>query len=54
MSKAEWDHFRLTWQRKKFPDLNDRMDRFTRAIGYIDRAVPIFTAYVEKKAKSLA
>ena len=54
MSKSEWSHWRFLWQRKKFPDLNDRVDRYTRATGYADRAVPVFDLYIEKKAKSLA
>jgi hypothetical protein len=52
MIKTEQDLFRIAWQRQKFPELADQVNRLNGALGHIERAVPILTAYAEKKANS--
>jgi hypothetical protein len=54
MTKNEQELFRASWLRKRFPADVEKLNRLNQALGHIERAVPIFTAYAEETAKSLA
>jgi hypothetical protein len=54
MTKNEQDMFRITWQRQKFPEYADQLNRLNSALGHIERCIPILNAFAEQKANSLA
>jgi hypothetical protein len=53
MPKHEWEHFKILWQRRKYPDLELTLDRLNKAVGYATRAPGVFDGYVERQVKKL-
>jgi hypothetical protein len=46
--------FRLAWQRKNFPADTEQLTRLNKALGHVERGIPILNEFAETKAKSLA
>jgi hypothetical protein len=44
----------MTWLRRRFSAEVEKVGHLNQALGYVERAIPIFTAYAEETAKSLA
>jgi hypothetical protein len=53
MTASEQDAYRIAWQKKRCPDEAGHLNRNSRALAYIERAVPIITDFAEKKARGL-
>jgi hypothetical protein len=53
MSQPEWEHFRVLWQRRKYPDLQPTLERLNTVGGYAARALPVLDGYIERQFKKL-
>jgi hypothetical protein len=47
MTKNEQELFRMTWLRRRFPAEVEKVGHLNQALGHVERAIPIFTAYAE-------